>query len=53
MNTKTKVVIAGVVILVAGVMLLPRLAQRIDSAVGPALERGAALEAIERVKPAK
>jgi len=45
MNTKTKVILAGIAAMVLGVVLLPRLARRIDSAVGPVFEKAAAMEA--------
>jgi hypothetical protein len=41
---KTKI-LTGVAVLVFGVLLLPRLARRIDSTLGPVLERAAAMEA--------
>ena len=45
MNTRTKVILAGMAALALGIVLLPRLARRIDSTVGPGLERAAAMEA--------
>jgi hypothetical protein len=40
-----RVILTGAAVLVFGVLLLPRLARRIDSTVGPVLERVAAMEA--------
>jgi len=45
MSTKSKVILAGVAVLALGVLLLPRLAQRIDSTLDQVWERAAAMEA--------
>ena len=44
MNTKTKIILAGVAALVLGILFLPRLARRIDSTIVPALEKASAIE---------
>ena len=45
MSTKTKVILAGVAALALGILLLPRLARRIDSTLDPVWEKAAAIEA--------
>lgn len=45
MSTRTKVILAGTAALVLGVLFLPRLARRIDSALAPRWEQAAANEA--------
>ena len=45
MSTKTKVILAVVAVLALGILLLPRLARRIDATLGPVWEKAAATEA--------
>ena len=45
MNTKTKVILAGIAALVLGIVFLPRLVRRIDSTIETRFEKAAALEA--------
>jgi hypothetical protein len=45
MSTKTKLIVAGMAALALGILLLPRLARRIDSTLDPMWERAAAMEA--------
>ncbi|MBI3870591.1 MAG: hypothetical protein HY299_18845 [Verrucomicrobia bacterium] len=44
-RAKTKVILAGIAAVVLGIVFLPRLARRIDSAFGPMFEKAAAMEA--------
>ena len=44
MNTKKKVILAGVAVLILGVLILPRVARRIDSALDPIWEKAAVNE---------
>ena len=45
MNTRTKVIFAGIAALVLGIAFLPRMLRRIDSAAESALEKATAMEA--------
>ena len=45
MNAKTKITLVGVAALVLGIILLPRLARRIDATLDPMWEKAAAVEA--------